>query len=735
MALLRRSPRPPVPRFARVRALPWRRILPITAGALAVVVAVPPLRTAAANATANVVLTAATPFAPSISDFDALPQTTRVLAADGSVLAELDDGERRERVRLDQLPDHVSRAVLAAEDQNFYHHAGVDLTAIARATVRSLEGNTQGGSTITQQLAKLNYAGRDRTLFRKFKEVLYARRLEEKYSKNELLERYLNQVYFGDGAYGIAAAADAFFGVAPKDLTPAQAAMLAGKIRAPEALDPRTKPDAVKRRRDQVLRNMAKQGWLDRTALQEALATPIQVVPETARSRIRKAPHFVEYVRREAMTLDALGASTEARGKRLVTGGLTIHTTLDPKAFDATVAAVQQRLGAPGDPTAALVSVKPGDGAITNLFAGLDQNRKFDVATQGRRQPGSAFKPFVYLAALEAGIDPGTRLPASSPMTFEWKGQRFDVDNYEGHGAGEMTIDDALVQSVNTVYARLGIEVGPENVVKAAEKAGIHQGIKPFPAVALGGLSEGVSPLEMAAAYATFAAKGVYATPYAITSIEAPGGEVLYHHEAQVRDAFDPRMVGVLNRPLQDVVRRGTARAAAIGRPVAGKTGTTSNYTNAWFVGFTPQLATAVWTGDPDKDTPMTAVHGVRVTGGSFPAQIFAASMKVALEGQKPLPIPTADPSSLSLHGLRPTKSPVVSTPAQPAGPTTTVVSEQTTTTEVQTNEPSPTTTAVTEPKPKPTPTTSPPTTTAPAPTTTAPSSGSGSSGGGSSSP
>ena len=678
----------------RLRSVPWRIVLPAVVFVLAVIALVPPLRTAAANTTTAVILWVAAPLTPPVDDLDRLPETTRILASDGSLLAELDSGEDRTPVELGQLPDHVVQAVLAAEDQNFYEHGGVDLSAVLRATVRSVQGDRQGGSTITQQLAKLNYTGSERTFMRKLKELLYARRLEQRYSKDELLERYLNQVYLGDGAYGLVSGAEAFFGTTPDRLTPAQAALLAGKIRAPEILDPRRDPEAAKARRDAVLENMAENGYLTEDEAGREMAAPVELAPPKDGNRILKAPHFVEYVKREAKFVDALGGTPEVRGRQLHTGGYTIKTTLDPKAFDATVAAVQARLGAPGDPAVGVVSIQPGDGAIRNLFGGLDANRKFDVATQGKRQPGSAFKPFVYLAAIEAGIDPRSMLESSSPMTLDWKGSPYVVDNYEGKGGGPLSIDDGLVDSVNTVYAQLGIHVGPKNVVSAAEKAGIHEGIPPFPAVALGGLKDGVSPLEMAAAYASFAAKGTYAKPYAIESITDAEGEEIYRRRPETREVFDQRAVGNLNRPLQDVVRRGTGTAAAIGRPVAGKTGTTQNYTNGWFVGYTPQLATSVWVGDPDSDRPLRRVHGRPLTGGSFPAEVFADVMRGALAGVKVLPLHTATPESLSLQPLVPPTTTSTST-STPTSTTSTSSVPVTTTTPPPTTE---TTTATTAP-------------------------------------
>jgi penicillin-binding protein 1A len=679
---------------------------------LAVITVVAPLRRVASDALSRVVFWAASPLTPSLGGFTDLPQSTHVLAADGSDLGRIDGTRGSAPVKLSDLPPIVPHAVLAAEDANFYHHAGVDPAALARAAWSTVRGHPQGGSTITQQLAKLDYAGSQHTLFRKVRELLYAFRLERQYSKDQLLEQYLNQVYFGDGAYGIGAAAQTYFGVTPDKLTPAQAAMLAGKIHAPTALDPYRRPQAVVQRRNQVLDAMAAHRWIDRQQVLDAVATPLQVVPiaavatPAARTRV-----FLAYVQREAEANPAFGGTPEARAKHLFTGGYTLKTTFDPNAFNAAVAAAQAHLGRPGDPSEAVASVQPGDGAIHVLFSGLDASQQFDVSSQGQRQPGSAFKPFVYLAALRQGIDPRSTLDSSSPKTLHFGSQTFTVVNYEGSGQGLMSLDDALVHSVNVVYAQLGLKVGPQQVVNAAQDAGIHPGIAAVPAVSLGGLNHGVSTLEMAAAYATFAARGVYAAPYSIATIVDRHGHEVFHHTPQTRQAFDANQAGVLTATLERVVTEGTATAAAIGRPVAGKTGTTSNYTDAWFVGFVPQLATAVWVGDPAASTPMTNVHGIAVSGGSYPALIFSDMMKAALTGVPVVPLFTASPDSLNLHALQPTLPPISAVTTSPVSTTSSSTPESTTT---PTTEPAPPTTqpsVTTEP-----PTSSPPTTAAQGP-------------------
>jgi penicillin-binding protein 1A len=309
-------------------------------------------------------------------------------------------------------------------------------------------------------------------------------------------------------------------------------------------------------------------------------------------------------------------------------------------------------LGGPADPATAIVSVKPGDGAITTLFGGLNFTRKFDVASQGRRQPGSAFKPFVYLAALRDGIDPRSTLDSGGPKQLEYRGEKYPVDNYtEGKGGGPMSIDEAMVHSVNVIFAQLILEVGPPNVARTAESVGIPE-VNENPAIALGGLRKGATPLEMAAAYATFAAKGTYAEPYSIVRIKDRDGDVVYSHTQKKKQVFDPKEVGVLNNALRQVVERGTATAARIGRPVAGKTGTTQNYHDAWFVGYVPQMATAVWVGNPDKQEPMTDVHGIRVSGGSFPARMFGEYMRQVTATLPVEQLFTASPDDLSLHTL-----------------------------------------------------------------------------------
>jgi membrane peptidoglycan carboxypeptidase len=446
--------------------------------------------------------------------------------------------------------------------------------------------------------------------------------------------------------------------VEPAELTPAQAALLAGKIKAPNTLDPRRDAEAVLARRDQVLRAMAEHGWLSEEGLQAALGEAVVLYPPQ-RPGVVRAPHFVEHVKREASQLEELGEDPDSRLSRLLTGGYTVETTLEPKLFDATQASVLARLGAPEDPITAVASVEPGDGAIRNLFGGLDfVATQFGYADRAARQPGSSFKPFVYLAAIHEGIDPRSAFDGTSGRRIPCYGKK-PVRNYAGEDfGGRIDVDSAMVRSVNVVFVDLGCQVGVEKVLDTAQAAGIPEDATEVQgAVFLGGLDRGVNPLVMASAYATFASGGIYAEPYSITTIRDRKGKLVYEHESEPSAVFDPAEVGVLNNVLRRVVAQGTGRAAQIGRPVAGKTGTSQENLDAWFVGYVPQLSTAVWTGYEPK-RPMVDVHDRTVTGGSFPAVIFRDVMRAGLEGVPAEPLPITTPDQLALARLGPPPPP-----------------------------------------------------------------------------
>ena len=632
---------------------------------LVLVAVVPPLRSIATFAASRVILVVTTPFAPSVKGLNTVPESSRVVAADGTPIGTFEEGERVP-VRLAELPPHVKGAVLAAEDDDFYQHDGVDPSAIVRATLNMATGSRQqGGSTITQQLAKLNYTSGERTVFRKLREVLFATRLENDYSKDQLLERYLNQVYMGNGNYGIGSAAQRTFGVPAAKLTPDQAAALAVRIRSPGNIDPRKRPQAVLERRNRVLEAMAGEGTVPKdqvAALQAAPLTPIPLPP--AATKLERL--VVDRARREALKVDILGGDQEDRLAKLEGGGLTIETALDPKGQKAAREAAQAALPRPEDASAAVVGVQPGDGAIRVLL-GDSKGGQFDVATNGRRQPGSSFKPFTYAAALEDRIHPGTTYESKSPQSFTYKGSTFQVENAEEGTGGPMSLDEATVESVNVVYMQVALKVGPDKVKKVAERLGEPKDLQAVPSLALGGEGKGVSPLDQAAAYATFASGGTYAEPYLVTRIKDAQGKVVWQHDKKTRKAMDQKETGVINGVLQKVVTDGTGTAAAVGRQVAGKTGTTNESKDIWFVGYTPQLATAVWVGYVDSPKPVTDARGRQQFGGGPPARIFSSTMKAALQGvtATPLQVNTPEDLGLKLPGGAPPPTPVtVATPS-----------------------------------------------------------------------
>ncbi|HWB70881.1 MAG TPA: transglycosylase domain-containing protein [Egibacteraceae bacterium] len=513
-----------------------------------------------------------------------LAEPSVVVAADGTVLAELHDGVDREVVALQRVPAHVRHAVLAAEDQRFYEHRGYDLAAIGRALWTNLRARAvrQGASTITQQLAKQNLVGDAQTLGRKVDELVHAVALEQRFSKDQLLERYLNEVYLGSGAYGIAAAASEYFGVAPEGLTVSQGALLAGLVRSPVALDPRRNPHAATARRNEVLDAMAALGLLPAEQAARLRAEPLQVVPPAARQTAQ--PFVLSAVRREFLADPAFGASQAERVQRLYSGGLRIETTIDPRLQAAAAEAVAAYTRA-GGPTAAVAAVEPASGRIRALHSGADFARvRFDPATQGRRPPGSVFKPLVAAAALEAGHHPSLPLPGDGPVAVAVAGQAgpWVVDNHNGADYGAVDLATALSESINTAFATLGARLGHQRLVDVAGRLGIdvERAFGPptsrGPAAALGGLTHGVSPLELAGAYAVFANGGMHEPSHLIERVTGPDGRPVLQRAPQAIPALDPGVNAALVGLLQEVVAGGTGvRARLPGWEALGKTGTT----------------------------------------------------------------------------------------------------------------------------------------------------------------
>ncbi len=557
------------------------------------------------------------------------------------LLAVLRGDESRVIVDSSQIASVAKQAVVAVEDKRFYQHPGVDYEAIARALVSDISaGHTvQGGSTITQQFIKNTYIPQEQqtqeTLSRKVREAVLAFQLEKQWPKDKILTNYLNTIYFGQGAYGIEMAARTFFGRSAARLTLPQAALLAGVIKDPNDDDPFDDPAAARERRAIVLRDMQDQGMITARRAAAAAAAPLPRQPHGL-PKSHLAPHFVEYVIQE---LEHQFGPAQAFG-----GGLRVYTTLDPRMQRAANAAASEYLYLKTDPTAAIVAIDPRTGQVRAMVGGRDFKRhQYNLAVQGHRQPGSAFKPFALVAALKQDLSPQTVFYSEPKVIDMGPGAKpWTVSTYSHAYAGPISLEEATVQSDNTVYADLSMLVGPEDVALAAHELGIVTPVGTNPSIALGGLEKGVSPLEMAAAYSTLATGGERLTgsmiedgqpgPISITKVTDASGHVLFRNFLSRRRVLDRWQAGEVTSILQQVVQRGTGTAAALDRPAAGKTGTTTSYSDAWFCGYTPDLAAVVWVGYPASQRTMV-VHGIDVAGGTFPAQIWRAFMTSALRG------------------------------------------------------------------------------------------------------
>jgi penicillin-binding protein 1A len=579
---------------------------------------------------------------PGLSELEGqrMAQTSKIIAADGTLITELHGEQNREMVSLDQISPKLQDAVIAIEDQRFYHHGGVDWEGIIRAFwTNVVQGKVvQGGSTITQQYIKNNLTGKERTYWRKVEEARLANQMEGKYSKDKILEMYLNDVYFGQGCYGVKTACNTFFGKEPLELSLEEAALLAAVIRIPNYYSPYLNPQKALERRNVVLDKMEELGYITSTEAQEAKAKPVQVkeIPEEAPSPL--APYFVEYVKKDLYRTFASDINLRAKFGDLspddiiFRGGLRIYTTLDLQLQRYAEYAVNSTLDEEGDPAAALCAVDPRSGEIKAMVGGKDYSeQQYNIAAQGGRQPGSAFKVFVLTTAISNGISP-YKYYDSSPTTLEFPdGTKWKVSNAEGSSYGEISLYTATVRSVNVVFARLIRDVGAQRVAQMAQAMGITSPIDPYPAIALGALTNGVNPLEMASACGTLANNGVHNDPICVTKVTDAAGNIIFENHPNGKRVVREDVAAVVNSILKDVVRHGTGRAADIDRPQAGKTGTTDNYADAWFVGYTPELSAAVWVGYPQGLVPMRSVHGITVYGGTFPAQIWAKFMKRAL--------------------------------------------------------------------------------------------------------
>jgi penicillin-binding protein 1A len=612
-----------------------------------------------------------------------LAQTSEIYAADGTRLAYLHEEQNRTIIGGDDIPDILRHAVVAIEDERFYQHNGVDLEGILRALATNLREQeiSQGFSTITMQLMGNLYLNRrEMTLTRKFNEMALAWELERKYSKNEILDMYLNTVYFGSTAYGAEAAARTYFDKEPKELTIAEAALLAGLPQRPNGYSPRRHPDLAIERRNVVLDKMLDLGYITIGEYQQAISEPLSLAPYSPYVEVQE-PYVVAYVRKQLINMYG--------EDRVFKGGLRVETTINPVYQKLAQDAIATTLSRESDPASALVCIENKTGHIVAMVGGNDYDTsKFNLASQGRRQPGSAFKPFVLVAAMEMGIDPWNTYYESVHVRLTYPGavKPWDVQTYGGSYYGPSTIVQATLRSDNTVFAQLALDVGVERIIDVAYRMGITSELNPNPAIALGGLTYGVSPLEMASAYATLGNSGVHVQPTIIQRIRDANGNVIWEAQPRTNQALSDGVAYDATRILAANIASGTGTKAAIGRPAAGKTGTTSDWTDAWFVGYTPHLSTAVWMGDPDAQVPMTNVHGIRVTGGSFPAIIWRKFMYTA-DRDYPL-VNFAGPTVparydyyfVSQYGVAPTSTSMPTTTVPPVTTTTTTLPTTTTT-------------------------------------------------------
>lgn len=570
-------------------------------------------------------LTASMNTKPDLANDILPPASSQIYDINGNEIANVHSAENRRPVKIEQVPKDLQNAFVAVEDNRFYEHSGVDPRGIMRALYANIRGRgvSEGGSTITQQLAKNAYLTQDRTITRKIQEVFLALQLERQYTKQEILEMYLNQIYFGQGAYGVQAAAQTYFGKDVDKLTLNECAMLAGIPKSPNYYSPANNMQAAQARKAVVLDQMAKYGYIANSQAQKTKQEQLTLVKPVAKEKDNTAAYFIDYVTQTL--IDKYGADAVYKE------GLKIYTTLDMDMQKAAEAAVKKlptyRTDGNGvqQPQAAIVAIDPHNGYIKAMVGGRGTDQ-FNRATMAVRQPGSAFKPFVFAAALEEHFTPNTVINDAPIDIGGWRPQ-----NDSGSFSGKVTMREVAQHSINVPTVKIAQKIGIDKPIYYAQAMGIStfvldgaQNDKQL-ATALGGMTKGVTPLEITSAYGTFANKGVHVEPVVIVKVLDRNGKVLEQSEPKQNSVISANSAAELTDMLQTVIKNGTGRKADIGRPAAGKTGTTSNYHDAWFVGYTPDLVAGVWMGN-DDNTPM---HGVM--GGQLPAEIWKAFMQKAL--------------------------------------------------------------------------------------------------------
>jgi penicillin-binding protein 1A len=567
------------------------------------------------------------------------PPNIAILSTDGALLANRGDTGGA-AIHLTELPAYTPKAFIAIEDRRFYSHWGLDPLGILRAVTRNVtrRGGMEGGSTLTQQLAKNLFLTQERTFSRKIQEAILALWLEHKYSKDQILELYLNRVYFGSGAYGVEAAANRYFGHSARNITLSESAVLAGLMKAPTRLAPNRNPDAATERASQVITAMAQAGFVTEKMAQIALANPARAMHDQGAGSINYAADYI---------MDVLDDTVGA-----IDQDITVSTSLDPGVQSAAEKALTEELDKKGQKfgvaQGAVVVLDP-DGAIRALVGGRNYSEsQFNRAVSAKRQPGSAFKPFVYLTALEAGLTPDT-MREDGPINLKgWQ-----PENYSREYFGPVTLTKALALSLNTVAVRLGLEVGPKAVAKTAHRLGIASDLQANASIALG--TSEVTPLELVSAYAPFANGGVAVQPHVILKVRSADGKLLYQRKGGANGRIiEPQYVAMMNTMMQETLITGTARKAELpGWQAAGKTGTSQDFRDAWFVGYTGHLVAAVWLGNDDNSPTK------HVSGGNLPVEIWNRLMREAHKGVpvaalpsgtwRATPLPPAAPPGLDM--------------------------------------------------------------------------------------
>ena len=579
-------------------------------------------------------------------------QSTIIQYSNGEEIGRI-GSQNRQILPLAKIPLDLRNAVMAAEDRNFYSNKAFSVTGISRALLNNLKSgslNAEGGSTITQQYAKTAFLSPSRTIQRKIKELVISLKLENSLSKDQILENYLNTIYFGRGSYGVQTASQQYFNRNADQLSLSQIAVIASILRSPGYYDPslsEENEERLKNRYQYVINGMLDKEWI---TPEEAAKTKFPTVTPRTKSGQLSGPkgHIVAAVQKE---MGKLGFSED----QLLVGGLVIKTTLDQRAQQSAVDAVTRLYPkkAPDNLHIGLAAIRPGTGEIIAMYGGADYlERQLNDATQSIALAGSTFKPFAIIAALEAGIPLTSMWNGDSPQTFDDLGKPYEVSNYGNEGWGQIDLLEATKHSINTVFVPLGQFAGLEKVVDVARRAGIPESIAmvPAPSVVLGVASPHV--MDVTSAYATFAAQGVYSKPYLIASVTGPNKGVLFEGESQTQEVFSKDVMADLTYALKATVTGGTGSAALkLGRPAAGKTGTSQSNASAWFSGYTPQLAASVALFRDSASESLNGIGGLTsVTGGTFPARIWTAFMQGALKGQPKMSFP----APANVGGLEP---------------------------------------------------------------------------------